>query len=79
MVMTSETTMTTKLRQAETTLRAMADELGIPTDTGTDMLEIGISGGKFWVNTITLEDESITSGKTLEEAFWTARGEEPGF
>jgi hypothetical protein len=75
----SDTTMTTKLRQAEAAIRAMAEELEIPTDTAHDAVQIGIYDGRFLLTTTQLSGYKFTSGATLEEAFLKAMGEEMPF
>ena len=64
----TDTTMTTKFRQAEALLREMAAELGVPVDTRYDALQIGIHDGRFLVSVAQLEGYRFTSGDTLEEA-----------
>ena len=64
----TDSTMTTRLRQVEDAIRAMAQELGVSTDTTTDALQIGIHDGRFLVSAMQLEGHRFTSGKTLEEA-----------
>ena len=65
----TDTTMTTKLRQAEAALLALAAELDVPAGTAYDTLYIGVYDNKFTVSITQLSGNRYASGKTLEEAY----------
>ena len=64
----TDPTMTTRLRQVEDAIRAMAQELGVSTDTPYDFLQVGVYEGRFTVSVTQLEGYRYVTGKTLEEA-----------